>query len=154
MIITVEEVQSSTMINFLQEATAYQFQQESKTVSFVFENYSEKSCLKKEKVVTYGEQGNVTAGIAAKGGKTFFDGAKYSDKVLRQMNKADDIYHAFPKSVDGYATKFGQWSTRVGADGKVYQWLEMPGGYGGKFGTFEYIKDAGGIINHRFFYVP
>jgi hypothetical protein len=92
---------------------------------------------------------------AAEGGsKTFFEGAKYSSKVLRQMNKADDIYHAFPKSIDGYAAEFGQWSTKVGADGKVYQWLEMPGNYGGKTGTFEYIKDANGIINHRFFNVP
>ena len=89
--------------------------------------------------------------VAAKGGsKTFFEGAKYSDKVLRQMNKADDIYHAFPKSVDVYATKFGQWSTKVGADGKVYQWLEMPGSYGSRTGVFEYIKDANGVINHRY----
>lgn len=37
----------------------------------------------------------------------FFEGAKCSNKVLRQTSKADDIYHAFPKSVDGYATRFG-----------------------------------------------
>ncbi len=91
---------------------------------------------------------------AAKGGTTFFEGAKYSDKVLRQMGKADDLFHGFPKSVDGFATKFGQWSTKVGADGKTYQWLKMNGSYGGKTGTFEYIKDANGIINHRFFNVP
>jgi RHS repeat-associated protein len=90
-------------------------------------------------------------GNAARGARTFFEGAKYSDKVLRQMDKADDIYHAFPKSVDGFATKFGQWSTKVGADGKTYQWLRMNGSFGGKTGTFEYIKDAHGIINHRFF---
>jgi hypothetical protein len=70
------------------------------------------------------------------------------------MNNVDDILHGFPKSIDGYATKFGQWSIKVGADGKVYQWLEMPGSYGGKTGTFEYIKDANGIINHRFFNAP
>ncbi len=88
---------------------------------------------------------------AAKGSKTFFDGAKYSPKVLRQMSKGDDLFHGFPKSVDGYATKFGQWSTKVGADGKTYQWLNMQGSYGGKTGTFEFIKDANGVINHRFF---
>lgn len=92
--------------------------------------------------------------VATKGSTTFFQGAKYSPKVMQQMSKADDIYHAFPKSVDGFATKFGQWSTKVGADGKTYQWLKMPGSYGGKTGTFEYIKDANGIINHRFFNVP
>jgi hypothetical protein len=87
------------------------------------------------------------------GAKGFFEGAKYSDKVLHQMNKADDILHGFPKSVDGYATKFGQWSTKVGADGKVYQWLEVPGSYGGKTGVFEYIKGSNRVINHRFFRV-
>ena len=153
--ITVGKINSSTGVNFSQEATANQFQQaKSKIFSLIFEDYSEKTYLKEEKGVACSERGKMAEGVVAKGGKTFFEGAKYSDKVLRQMNKADDIYHAFPKSVDGYATKFGQWSTRVGADGKVYLWLEMPGGYGGKIGTFEYIKDAGGIINHRFFYVP
>ena len=67
--------------------------------------------------------------------------------------EVNDVFHNFPKSVDGYATKFGQWSTKVGADGKVYQWLKMPGSYGGKTGTFEYIKDANGIINHSFFLI-
>lgn len=92
--------------------------------------------------------------VAAKGGSTFFEGASYSSKVLKQMGKADDIYHAFPKSVDGFATKFGQWSTKLGADGKPYQWLKMEGSFGGKTGVFEYTKDANGLINHRFFNVP
>ena len=65
-----------------------------------------------------------------------------------------NMFHAFPKSVDGFATKFGQFSTNLGIDGKSYQWLEMSGSYGGKTGTFEYIKDSNGLINHRFFNVP
>lgn len=83
----------------------------------------------------------------------FFKGAKYSTKVMKQMGKADDIAHAFPKSVDAFAAKYGQWSTRVGSDGKTYQWLTMKGSYGGKKGTFEFIKDADGVINHRYFNV-
>ena len=35
--------------------------------------------------------------LVAKGGSTFFQGAKYSDKVLRQMGKADGLFHGFPK---------------------------------------------------------
>jgi RHS repeat-associated protein len=92
-------------------------------------------------------------GAAEEGAKTFFEGATYSPKVLNQMSKADDMFHAFPKSVDGFATKFGKWTTQVGSDGKTYQWLKMPGSYGGKTGVFEYTKDANGIINHRFFRV-
>lgn len=95
-----------------------------------------------------------TAKGAVMTGESFFDGAKYSTKVLSQMDKADDIFHAFPKSVDGYAAKFGQYSIKVGADGKVYQWLKLPGSYGSRSGVFEYIKDANGLINHRFFNVP
>ncbi len=81
----------------------------------------------------------------------FFDGAKYSNKVLKQMEKVNDMHHAFPKSVDGYATKYGRFETKIGKDGKPYEWLEMRGSYGNKDGTFEYIKDENGVINHRFF---
>ena len=99
--------------------------------------------------------GSVAVGIGSRtvggGSSTFFQGAKYSPKVLRQMSNGADLFHGFPKSVDGYAAKFGQWSTKVGADGKTYQWLKIQGGYGGKTGTFEFIKDANGVINHRFF---
>ncbi len=93
-----------------------------------------------------------TAKAARAARKTFFEGAKYSDKVLSQMDKADDMFHNFPKSVDAYSTKFGRWSTKVGGDGKVYPWLEMSGSYGGKSGVFEYIKNPiTNEIDHRFF---
>ena len=99
--------------------------------------------------------GELSEGLrAAKAASTFFEGASYSSKVLRQMRKVGDIYHAFPKSVDGFATKFGKVITRVGGDGKSYQVLEMQGSYSGKSGVFEYIKNASGEINHRFFKVP
>lgn len=88
---------------------------------------------------------------AARGAKSFFQGAKYSPKVLRQMSKTDDIAHSFPLSIDGVASKYGKWSKRIGGDGEPYQWLEIEGRYGGKTGTFEFIKDSKGVINHRFF---
>lgn len=69
------------------------------------------------------------------------------------MDKTSDLYHAFPKSVDGFANKFGKISTKIDGDGKIYQILEIPGSYRGKMGIFEYIKDANGLINHRFFKV-
>ncbi|MDH6344166.1 RHS repeat-associated protein [Parabacteroides sp. PFB2-12] len=83
----------------------------------------------------------------------FFDGARYSNKVLNQMNNSNDVYHAFPEAIDGFASTFGEISTKIGADGKTYQWLKMPGNYGGKTGVFEYIKGSDGVINHRFFNV-
>ena len=82
---------------------------------------------------------------------TFFEGAQYSTKVLSQMKNIDDIYHAFPTSVDGYAIKFGKSFIQTGADGNVYSWLRLEGSWAGKTGYFEYIKDANGIINHRLF---
>jgi hypothetical protein len=82
---------------------------------------------------------------------SFFDGATYSSKVLQQMSNPADLQHAFSSSVDGFADAFGQVSTKTGADGSSYQWLEMRGSYGGKTGTFEYIKDSNGVINHRYF---
>lgn len=82
---------------------------------------------------------------------SFFKGTKYSDKVIRQMGNKKDIVHSFPKSVDGYANKYGQRTINVGKDGKTYQWLKLNGSYRGKIGTFEYIKDNKGVINHRYF---
>ncbi|MTK52135.1 RHS repeat-associated core domain-containing protein [Paludibacter sp.] len=85
------------------------------------------------------------------GAETFFENSKYSSKVQQQMSNPEDMVHSFPQSVDGFATKYGQWSTKIGADGNAYQWLEMNGSYGNKTGTFEYIQDSNGIINHRYF---
>ena len=71
MIITVEEIKSSTVISFSQETTTYQFQQtESKIVSSVFGNYSEKNCSKEEKVVTCSERGKERERVAANTGTT------------------------------------------------------------------------------------
>ncbi len=67
MIITVEEAQSSTVINVLQEGTSYSFLQEPH-IPFVFANNSENSCLNKENVVTCSEQVISINGSAAKGG--------------------------------------------------------------------------------------
>ena len=92
-----------------------------------------------------------TPAWTAKAAETFFDGSRYSEKVQKQMSNASDIFHAFPPSVDGLASKYGRWKTKMGGDGNVYEWLEMRGGYEGKTGTFEYIKDSSGEINHRYF---
>lgn len=80
----------------------------------------------------------------------FFKGAQYTQKVRIQMARMKDIRHAFPKSVDGYAQAFGTKAFFKGADGKLYQRLELSGHYLGKSGTFEYIKDIRGFINHRY----
>jgi len=122
--------------------------------SIFSENELANTCKSEGDLVAYRNWSISSNAYATKGGGTFFEGASYSSKVLKQMGKADDLFHGFPKSVDGFATKFGQWSTKLGADGKPYQWLKMPGSYGGKTGVFEFTKDANGLINHRFFNVP
>lgn len=85
---------------------------------------------------------------------SFFEGATFTQKVIQQTSNAADIGHAFPKSVEGFSTQFGKWFNKVGNDGKMYEWLTMPGSYGGRTGTFEFIKDANGLINHRYLNVP
>ena len=81
MIITVEDLTSSTVVNLSQETTTYQFQQtESKIVSSVFGNYSEKYCSKEEKGVTCSERGKEREGVVAKTG-TNIVGTNYN-KVL------------------------------------------------------------------------
>ena len=65
-------------------------------------------------------------------------------------NKLDQ-YHNFPEMVDNYAGS-GSKSIRIGADGLEYHWFEVPGGYLGKNGVFEWILDPkNDVITHRFF---
>ncbi len=78
----------------------------------------------------------------------FFKGTKYSDKVLQQMKKND--FHGFPELVKDLATD-GTIKTIKGGDGIVRKMLEIPGSYKGRDGVFEFIKEADGTINHRFF---
>ena len=67
------------------------------------------------------------------------------------MQATEIGFHGFPQAVDGFAAAYGNLSVRVGADGAKYQWLTLPGEYLGRSGTFEFIKDSAGRINHRFF---
>lgn len=92
-----------------------------------------------------------TISLATSESSNFFKGTNFSEKVLQQMNNADDLVHNFPLSVDVYATRYGQWSSKIGGDGTMYQWLEMEGTWGGKNGIFEFTKDLSGKINHRYF---
>ena len=93
----------------------------------------------------------VDARKAAKGaGKAddFFKGTKYTNKVKGQMKQND--FHAFPESVKGFQGA-GKVSKLKGGDGVVRQKLEIPGGYKGKEGNFEFIKEPNSTINHRLF---
>lgn len=62
-----------------------------------------------------------------------------------------DLLHGFPKSVEGFAAEGGAYSIKMGGDFKLYRWLTVKGSYGNATGTFEFIKDSKGMINHRFF---
>jgi hypothetical protein len=78
----------------------------------------------------------------------FFEGTKYTDKVKAQMQQGD--FHSFPESVEGFQDA-GKVSDLIGGDGVVRQKLEIPGGYKGREGSFEFIKEPNGDINHRLF---
>jgi len=87
-------------------------------------------------------------GKAAKGGDDFFKGAKFTDKVKRQMRQDD--FHSFPRSVEGFQDA-GKVTKFKGGDGVTREKLEISGGFEGKEGKFEFIKEPDGTINHRFF---
>ncbi|MDO5615800.1 MAG: hypothetical protein Q4G16_06395 [Cruoricaptor ignavus] len=82
------------------------------------------------------------------GNQSFFEGTKYTNKVLGQMKKGD--FHGFPESVKAFEAS-GIRSIIKGGDGVTRQMLKIPGGYGSKKGFFEFIKEADGMINHRLF---
>lgn len=79
---------------------------------------------------------------------SFFEGTRYSKKVILQMK--DNDLHSFPESVKSF-TNSGKISELIGNDGIVRTKLEIPGTYKGKKGNFEFIKEPDGTINHRFF---
>ena len=82
----------------------------------------------------------------------FFDGTKYSSKVLAQMSQSPGEFHSFPEQVTAFCSD-GKVDMMIGADGKTYSRLTISGTYGERFGKFEFIKDDKGVINHRFFRV-
>jgi hypothetical protein len=86
----------------------------------------------------------------AEKGVSFFDNTQYTDKVLSQMEGGPGEFHSFPELVRNFESS-GTVTDIVGGDGQMYQKLEIPGSYGGREGVFEFIKDAAGNINHRYF---
>ena len=103
--------------------------------------------------------------IAARGAaaaeSSFFQGARYSEKVLEQMRRGPGEFHSFPESVKAFEGA-GTVRTITGGDGVARQMLEIPGSYatpgnvlngGGVWrdGVFQFIKEADGTINHRLF---
>jgi hypothetical protein len=84
-----------------------------------------------------------------KAGETFFEGAKYTEKVFKQFSQ--DAYHGFSPVVDKFAAKFWKVDTVIGKWWQEFERLTMEWSYRWKEWVFEYIKDAAWNINHRFF---
>ncbi len=106
-------------------------------------------------VGTVGDAGAVGEAGAAAETASFFDGAAYSSKVLQQMEGGVGEFHSFPEAVVAFEDS-GTVKTITGGDGQTYQMLEIPGSYqsaGGTWysGSFQFIKDSNGVINHRLF---
>lgn len=85
----------------------------------------------------------------------FFQGTRYSQKVLEQMGRGPGEFQSFPESVTAFEG-VGTVRSITGGDGVVRQMLEIPGSYGGRNGVFQngvfqFIKEAEGTINHRLF---
>lgn len=89
--------------------------------------------------------------LAAEATPSFFEGASYTPKVLKQMQGGVGEFHSFPESVTGFESA-GTVRSITGGDGAIRQVLEIPGSYGsGGNGVFQFIKNADGTINHRLF---
>jgi hypothetical protein len=99
-------------------------------------------------------EGQAAADTAGTEG-SFFDGTSYTDKVADQMLGGPGEFHSFPESVTAFEDS-GTITEFIGGDGEPYTKLEIPGSYqsaSGNWydGNFEFIKDAAGNINHRYF---
>ncbi len=90
----------------------------------------------------------VALGQRAEG--SFFEATEYTEKVLEQMTGGPGEFHSFPESVAAFEDA-GTISTVTGGDGVTRELLEIPGEYSGREGTFQFMKDPDGSINHRYF---
>jgi len=82
--------------------------------------------------------------------ESFFSGASYTQKVLSQMSQGAGEFHSFPEAVAAFEG-LGTTTAIVGGDGAAYTMLEIEGGYAGRQGAFQFIKNVYGEINHRLF---
>ena len=97
------------------------------------------------------EGGAALENQAVEASPSFFEGASYTTKVLKQMQGGVGEFHSFPESVTAFENA-GTVRQVTGRDGVVRQWLEIPGSYGsGGDGVFRFIKNADGTINERRF---
>lgn len=78
------------------------------------------------------------------------ESTKYTKKVRDQMEVLSDPFHAFPKSVDGFAG-MGRKVEFIGGDGIKRIRIELDAIYRDKSGHFEWIIEANGAVNHRLF---
>lgn len=63
-----------------------------------------------------------------------------ADSSRRQNHQAENALYAAGHFREKCPMGFFAYSD-IGSDEKVYQWLKMPGSYGGKSGVFEYIRN-------------
>jgi RHS repeat-associated protein len=80
-----------------------------------------------------------------------FENARYTQKVQDQMALGD--YHSFPELVKNTVTPENV-SQEFGDDGELYTHVRIPGTFGETEGTFHWIIDDEGVINHRMFEEP
>ena len=59
-------------------------------------------------------------------------------------------FHRFPENVKAFE-EMGKVTWRRSGDGIFRKWIEIPGGYKGKEGFFEFLVEPNGTINHRIF---
>ena len=88
-------------------------------------------------------------GVAVGAAERFFEGTRYSERVLGQMKSGD--FHGFPQAVEALAGSGAVSLVVQPSTGAVKQMLQIPGSYGGRDGVFEFIKHESGVIYHRLF---
>jgi hypothetical protein len=100
-----------------------------------------------------------TAGLSGMGGAAAMEaaaeetsnpleGTTYTPKVLNQMD--NDLNHGFPALVDQEAG-YGQVTPLTGGDGTQRTLVTLPGSLNGEDGTYQWIIEPNGDVNHRFF---
>ena len=75
----------------------------------------------------------------------------YTEKVMRQMEKTSDFFHAFPSMIDSLVDMTKIEPLLEQRDNVIRLVVKNDGYIDDTFGYFEYIFETDGLCNHRFF---
>ena len=88
---------------------------------------------------------------AFKAADSISDAVSYTAKVTKQMEKASDLFHSFPTTIDSIVDMTKTEPLLEQGDKTIRLVVKNDGYINDVWGYFEYIFETDGLCNHRLF---